>query len=713
MRISKPYSAASGQRPSRLGLILILSLTSGSLASIGAVWWYYTMQSHETKAAMGRQLFAVAQGKSEQITNWRHERMADARMMMSSGAARIVRRVLGNRVADTDLPDVSDYMSRLESQFLYSNITLTDLDGKVTVRLHDETTVGDGLRQPLRKELAREAVRAGDVVFSDLRPDVQTGRPMMALTVPVGHSGALILDIDPARFLYPCLESWPGSSRTGETLLARLEGNELVTLSKRRNAPNSALFSRRHINTHPSEALLEAGWSIEDVDYRGVPAFGTIRHIPDSPWYLICKMDIAEVEAPLRRLGWEMALVTALIAVANAAGVVLIWRGRQSRIRQEQEAWYYAIANDTPAYLWMAMASSGNSFVNQPLSRFLGTDQQLLSQGLTDYVRSTIKRSGSGPPKNSLNGWTGFVHPDDAVRLRETFLEGIRGGRGYSVEFRLRRFDGSYRWVVVEAVPRFSDEGEFMGLAGSLADITDRRHAEEGLRSANAALARQLDDAIRKEQEIEALGSRLIGAQEEERKRLARELHDDLNQEIAVLSIAMGNLKRRIPRELSEARSQSDEIHQKLVHVAETVRRMSHELHPAILQYSGLAATLQSYSQEFGTLTGIRVSLTIEGNFDGIPLRTALGIYRIVQEALRNVAKHAQVASAVVELRHAGGTLNLTISDAGVGMESPASEAQAGLGLVSMRERAKLAGGTLEIVSKPGAGTTVRLRIPT
>lgn len=208
------------------------------------------------------------------------------------------------------------------------------------------------------------------------------------------------------------------------------------------------------------------------------------------------------------------------------------------------------------------------------------------------------------------------------------------------------------------------------------------------------------------------MGARLIGAQEEERKRLARELHDDMNQQIAALSIAMSNLKRQIPEQQANARLQSDHIHQKLVQIAETVRRMSHELHPAILQYSGLAAALQSYCRDFVGLTAVQVSLTIEGEFDGVSPGTALCLYRITQEGLRNGAKHAKVDRAAVALRHSGGVSVLTVSDSGVGMEPASGEGTAGLGLVSIRERTRLARGTLEITSKPNRGTTITVRIP-
>ncbi|HLK69551.1 MAG TPA: PAS domain-containing protein [Bryobacteraceae bacterium] len=690
MKRSPPTGRVPGYRPSRLGRVLILFVTCGSLATIAAVWWYYTLQSRETEAATRRQLYAVAQAKAEQIANWRHERMGDGRAVLTNLSLRLLRRLLAtSSPSAVDRADVLDIMARLSSQFLYSDITLADRDGNVTLRFREETTEGAQFRKHSRSALVHEASTARDAVLSDIRPDTRDGRPLMALTVPVSDMGALILDIDPSRFLYPYLDSWPGSSSTGETLLVRLEGDQIVYLSKARNAPASTLFTHRKVHTIPSQSVLDAGWTVEDIDYRGVRAFGNIRHITDSPWYLICKMDVAEVEAPLRRLGWEMAALTALIALANAAGVGLIWRGQQSRLHHEREAWFYAIANDTPAYLWMASPGDEHYFINQPLQRFLGVSQQ----------------------RPSL-AWEDYVHPDDATSAQSKFLECLAAARGYSEEFRIRRVDGAWRWVVVEAVPRFSSEGRFVGFAGSLLDTTERHLAEEQLRSANATLVVQLDEAIRKEREIEELGARLINAQEEERTRLARELHDDLNQQIAALSIGMANLKRKIPTEQSEARWQSDQIHHKLVDIAESVRRLSHELHPEVLRYSGLAAALQQSCQEFETISGIHASLAIDGCFENIPPDTALCVYRITQEALRNVAKHAHVQSASVLLRRGVGLLSLTVSDRGVGMPVGTGQRFAGLGLISIRERVRLVRGTLEITSQPNQGTTISVRIP-
>ena len=214
------------------------------------------------------------------------------------------------------------------------------------------------------------------------------------------------------------------------------------------------------------------------------------------------------------------------------------------------------------------------------------------------------------------------------------------------------------------------------------------------------------------EREIRALSARLISAQEEERTRIARELHDDLSQQVAAMSIGMGILKSQIPPQQVDARAQSDRIQQKLVNVAESIRRLSHELHPAVLEHSGLAAALQTYCSEFGLLTGVRVSLQSHGSFEGVPIPVALCVYRITQEALQNVAKHANVGEAEVELTRSDGILCLSVSDRGAGIETIRAAPRVGLGLVSIKERTRLVNGAFEIQSKPNQGTTVLVRIP-
>jgi len=680
---------AEGPPSTGHGRILILSLTFWCLAMVAAVWWYYNVQKRETEAATMRAIFAVAAGTSSQVANWRRERIGDGHVLMSAPVMRTARRVLESRTtAEADRADLLDLMARLSGANLYTDGALVDLSGNVRLRLHDDGRDSSQFGQSARRDFARQANLAGDVILSDLTQATRTGAPLMALAVPVRDLGSFILDIDPERFLYPYLKAWPGSSGSAESLLVRVDGKEIVYLNAGRHTPGITAFSRRPLTMRlPPDAVLNAGWRLVANDYRGVPVIGTIRRIPDSPWYLASRINVAEVDAPLRRLGWEMALITALIALANVTGAAVIWRGHQARIHRDREAWFYALANDTPACLWMASAGEENSFINLPMQKFLGTNLQRLSKS-----------------------WIDHVHADDAGRTRAGFLAAMAEQRGSIDEFRMRRFDGEYRTVAGEAKPRFSASGQFLGYAGCIVDITERRRAEEQLRAANEELQTELAERIRKEQEIQALSDRLIGAREDERRRLARELHDGLNQQIAAVSIAIGNLKRNIPAELTEARAQSDRIHQKLAQLADSVRQMSHELHPAMLEFYGLTAALRSFCEEFQTLTHVRVAFHSEGACDQTSPATALCVYRITQEALQNVAKHAQAAAAEVKLSHAEGILCLTVADTGVGMEPAAS--RKGLGLLSIRERARLAGGGVEISSQPREGTRVTLRVP-
>ncbi|HEY3740202.1 MAG TPA: PAS domain S-box protein [Bryobacteraceae bacterium] len=671
----------------RQGWIVTISLTLVSIAFVGVTLLYYARQREATEAAFTEEVAAIAQGRVAQIASWRRERLGDGLVQASSATMNVCRRILSSRTAaSADQADLQSVMSQLEKQFLYAGAFLVDQQGAIRMQFPLARAAPSRLA-----DFVRRAMHADGVNIEDLYLDAHSGRPAMALTIPVKGLGALILEIDPSLFLYPYLRSWPIPSASAEASLVRLEGaNGFVYLNELRHRKGTALVYKRSLTglqLPPFEAF-EAGWSTKALDYRGVPVLSTIRHVPDSPWYLIAKIDAAEVDAPVKRLGIEMALIVTLIVIANLVAVGLVWRNQQVRIHKQREAWFLAVANDSPAYIWMTFGEGEKSFVNLPFRKFLG-----LGQGVLEET------------------WTDYLHPDDAQVARDSFRECREARLEYVREFSIRRFDGEYRWVSCEALPRFSAEGKFSGYAGSIVDIHDRRQAEERLRTLNEVLAGELVERTRQEEEIRSLTTSLMKAQEEERGRLARELHDDLNQQIGALSIAMGNLKRQIPAAEATARLQGDRIQQKLVEVAETVRRISHRLHPAILEHSGLASAMRVHCEEFSSLTGIRVSLETEGVFERVPSSVSLGLFRITQEALQNVLKHAHVREAHVTLRLTGDLLCLAIVDRGAGMAPPAAPVSPGLGILSIKERARLIRGTVAITSASNQGTTVLVSV--
>ena len=213
------------------------------------------------------------------------------------------------------------------------------------------------------------------------------------------------------------------------------------------------------------------------------------------------------------------------------------------------------------------------------------------------------------------------------------------------------------------------------------------------------------------EGEISALNERLMKAQEEERVRIAGELHDGVLQRITSLSLRLGTATLELPPN-SEPQAEVREVEKDLIEVGAEIRQLSHELHPAVLQEAGLPAALSSYCEEFSKLRGIPIDYQADECVEELSPGAALCIYRIAQEALGNVAKHAKAKQVKVRLTRSDGRVCLVVSDDGVGFNCDGTGKAGGLGLINMRERVRQLNGTFEFDSKPGRGTTVRVEIP-
>jgi PAS domain S-box-containing protein len=310
----------------------------------------------------------------------------------------------------------------------------------------------------------------------------------------------------------------------------------------------------------------------------------------------------------------------------------------------------------------------------------------------------------------TLEGYLARVHPDDRDSTRARIEAAFRERQSFDFEERIVLPDGSVRMLHSQGCWNFDEDQRPVTLVGICQDITERKEAEQLLLQANAALAEELKERRQAETQIQALTAQLIDAQEEERSRLARELHDDVGQQIAAVSVAASNLKREIRDK--NAALQTERIQQKLIQLGESIRQLSHNLHPAVLEHSGIAAALRGYCSEFASLTGTTVLFQDEGSFEDVAPVTALTIYRIVQEALQNVLKHARVTEARVQLTRSSGSLCLTVADCGIGFSGAEQPHSQGLGLVSIKERTRLVKGTLTVESQRNRGTTLTVTIP-
>jgi len=221
----------------------------------------------------------------------------------------------------------------------------------------------------------------------------------------------------------------------------------------------------------------------------------------------------------------------------------------------------------------------------------------------------------------------------------------------------------------------------------------------------------RIRSAERRHVEIRALNEQLIKAQEAERMRIAGELHDGVLQQITSLTLRLGSVRRQVPPD-SEAKATISGLQQQLITIGTDIRHLSHELHPALLQESGLPAALCAYCQEFSSVRGLPVSCETDESVKELSPGAALCIYRIAQEALGNAAKYSEAKKVDVRLRRSDGRVWLSVSDDGVGCSTDQVGKSGGLGLINMRERVLQLDGTFEFDSEPGRGTTVKVMVP-
>lgn len=247
------------------------------------------------------------------------------------------------------------------------------------------------------------------------------------------------------------------------------------------------------------------------------------------------------------------------------------------------------------------------------------------------------------------------------------------------------------RWFVIHAARLDLPRSNGFRVLVTREDVTRHKQAEEALRN---------------------LGGRLINAQEEERSRVARELHDDLNQQVAILSIELEQLRQKIPADRPDLNICVGGLWTKAQEISSEIHRLSYQLHPAKLDHLGLAAAIKSLCDEVSEHREIRIEFRQQGFPAELSREVTLCVFRITQESLQNVTRHSGATNAQVVLRKTTNGVHLRVSDAGCGFDMQSSRTKNGLGFISMRERLRLVGGRISIRSQPFTGTQIDVVVP-
>jgi PAS domain S-box-containing protein len=339
----------------------------------------------------------------------------------------------------------------------------------------------------------------------------------------------------------------------------------------------------------------------------------------------------------------------------------------EHKLRESEER-FRLVANTAPVMIWMSDIGRLFSYFNQPWLEFTGC--------------STEAELGKG--------WAGILHPEDLESYLDICRTAFVRREPFQMEYRVRRQDGEYRWILDRGVPRFDSDGTFAGYIGSCIDVTDRKLAEDALAT---------------------VGRRLIEAHEEERTWIARELHDDILQRLAVLAYeldqwgAEDSSSSPLPDALRN-------LQERIAEIAADTQTLSHRLHSSRLEFLGLAIAAKSYCEELSEKARVEIDFKNGYMPSTLPKEVSLCLFRVMQEALQNAVKHSGVLTFEVELSGTQDSVELKVADSGRGFEVQEAHSCRGLGLVSMRERLQIVQGELKVRSKPGAGTTVYARVP-
>jgi len=344
-------------------------------------------------------------------------------------------------------------------------------------------------------------------------------------------------------------------------------------------------------------------------------------------------------------------------------------RSRKKGATQESDARFRLVADTAPVMIWMS-----------------GTDKlcNYFNRGWLEFTGRTVEQEMG-------NGWALGIHPDDMEFSLSTYTAAFEERKPFRMEYRLRRHDGEYRWILDTGVPRFRADGSFDGYIGSCIDVTDHKMAEDLLST---------------------FSGRLIEAQEEERRRIARELHDDYNQSLTVIAVELHAIESLLNSDPSQAQQRLRGASQKVAAVNENLRSLSHNLHSSTLEYLGLVAGVRSFCSEFTEQHGVRISFAARNVPESLTAELSRCAFRVVQEAVRNVQRHSGADSADVQLEGLNTKLHLSVTDKGRGFARHSRLSHAGIGIISMEERVRQLGGRLEIHTAPSRGTTVEAWLP-
>jgi PAS domain S-box-containing protein len=429
-----------------------------------------------------------------------------------------------------------------------------------------------------------------------------------------------------------------------------------------------------------SYPLSEAGAS-KVLDVTSTHEFALVRR--ESTWQVVESPELKQAKIEIARLNEDLERRVAertqeLQAANERLREEIDERRRVEEQLRQAKIQAYEVLDTIPGQIWSGPPDGTIDYCNYQWRAYTGL-------GLEDVQG---------------DGWQRILHPEDWDRVVKAWHESINTGRPYEQEERHRSVDNVYHWFLCRGVPLRDTEGRIERWYGTNTDITERKRAEEQLKRTN--------------QELRALSARLHLVREEESARIAREIHDELGGTLSILKWDLEEISEFLdhqPGTLTKIREKVHALITSTDNTMETVTRISTELRPLALYELGLSEAIRLHAEQFQARTGITVNCNLQQDLSLTGERSTT-VFRILQEALVNILRHAKAARVTVSTTEDAGEFVLTISDNGKGITEEEKSDAHSIGLIGMRERAHLAGGNIEIRGLSDKGTVITVRIP-
>lgn len=789
-----------------------------SIVIIIAGYFYYTSVKDSFREEKYEELKAIADMKIDQILKWRQERIADAKVISQSAYfEKAVAQWIQSRDNRILRGELKGRLTLVQKEFNYEDICITTTKGEFLLSLKERTNGIDSIM----KGLVIETTEKREIVFSDFYKCPFDGQVHLTISSPLINDNevfaVLVFILDPNEYIFPLIQSWPTPSKTAETILLRKEGDSVVFINELRHRSNTALEFRVPLTDKeiPAVQVVFGNEGIfEGEDYRGEEVLSDINKIPDSPWFMVAKIDKSEVYSTLRnRTGVIIGFVSLLIFVFSL-GLAFIYNYRQTDtykelylkekeladIHEEFRTTLYSIGDgvittDTNGCVrfmnhvaeeltgWSEFDAAGkqlgnvfkivnedsNEKVESPVDKILREGVVIGLANHTVLIHKKGKQipiADSGAPihdeKKNITGvvlvfrdqteerehqkallnseeqykgvvdniaiGVALISPDMEIltlnkQMQEWFpntdvssrpicykafyippreeicsycltCKTLEDGLVHEVITETQGKDGILNYRIISS-PIKDNNGKVIAAIEMVEDVTERTRWEK--------------EILNSREQLQSLSSHLQTIREDERGKISREIHDDLGQSLTALKMDMSWFRKHLHEGNNEKK-----INGMIDLVDETIKsvqRISTELRPGLLDDIGFSSAVKWFMSEFEERSGLKCKLNIKPDEIVLDEKLSIAMYRIFQESLTNVARHAKASKVNVNIALTNNTLEMIVDDNGIGIDETKLKDPKSIGLIGMQERVYLWHGNVEIKGEKGKGTVVRVNV--